>query len=323
VTRSRRHRLFVVAGSAAMLIVLYSAGRLLHDAFRRNAFVSDGRQDRPARVTDLGPLPPETRESSGLAVSRAHPGTFWTHNDSGDGARLYALDEGAALRATFEVSGARARDWESLDIGWCPSDLADADWCLYVADTGDNGEERSTVTLYVVEEPDPATAQATVPQVASVKLRYEGGPADVEAVAIDPDGVLALVTKGRSGEVWLYRVSSDEFVAAARSGETLVATARTRLPIDPNFVIGRWVTGASIDETGSILALRTYTEVYFFAWPFGVEPGPPEATCFLGPLEPIGEGIAFGPDRSVYLTSESPGARQGHLLEIECRGVRD
>ena len=318
-----RHRLLGVIGSAAILFVVYSTGRLLHDAFRRNAFVSEARQDRPVRVTDLGPLPPEAAESSGLAVSRAHLATFWTHNDSGDEPRLYALDDGAALRATIEVSGAGARDWESLDIGPCPRGEPGPEWCLYVGDTGDNAEERPTVTIYVVEEPDPAAGDATVPARAAVELRYEGGPSDVEALAIAPDGTVLLVTKGRSGRIELYRVSADAFAAAARSGETLVATDRRAVPIDPNFLIGRWVTGASVDDSGSFLAVRTYTEVYFFAWPFAAEPEPAGVSCFLGPLEPVGEAIAFGRDLRVYLASESPGGRQGHLLEIECRGVRD
>ena len=31
-------------------------------------------------------------ESSGVVVSRIHPGVLWTHNDSGDGPYLYATD---------------------------------------------------------------------------------------------------------------------------------------------------------------------------------------------------------------------------------------
>jgi len=320
---SRERWRFATLASVAVLVALFAGGRQLYDTVRRTSFVVGGEQDRPVRVTDLGMLPPETAESSGLAVSRIHPRTFWTHNDSGDRPRIYALDSGAVLRATYRVSGVRAQDWEALDIGPCPPGLGTGGSCLYIGDTGDNNERRPRVRIHVVEEPDPSRPEGEIPALATVELRYVGGSADVEALAVAPDGTVVLVTKGRSGEVWLYRLAPDELARAASSGETLLSTDRTRLPIEPSFMVGRWVTGASIDDGGTWLALRTYTEVYFYAWPVTEPAEEPRVTCFLGGLEPNGEAIAFSGDGRVYVTSESPGALAGHLLEIECRGVRD
>src|ERR1700741_1476633 len=57
----------------------------------------------PPRV--LGRLDaPAVNESSGLIASRTNPGLYWTHNDSGDGPNLYALDEYGAHRGTWRVS---------------------------------------------------------------------------------------------------------------------------------------------------------------------------------------------------------------------------
>lgn len=38
-------------------------------------------------------------ESSGLVASRTHDGVFWTHNDSGDAPRIFAIDRSGALLA--------------------------------------------------------------------------------------------------------------------------------------------------------------------------------------------------------------------------------
>ena len=42
-----------------------------------------------ADTVEMGRMPDELRESSGLGISRTRPGVFWTHNDSGDRPRLY------------------------------------------------------------------------------------------------------------------------------------------------------------------------------------------------------------------------------------------
>jgi hypothetical protein len=234
------------------------------------------------------------------------------------------MDSTAALIATVPVEEAEARDWEALDIGGCPAAVDAPPWCLYIADTGDNGRRRESVTVYVVAEPDPFAAVPAARALGAVRFAYDRGPLDSEALAVTPEGDLLIATKGRSGASWLYRVEAADVARASRSGETLTLTAPTRIPIQPDFALGRWLTGASLDADGTLLALRTYTEVYFYAWPVRlpgeqlVEAAP---VCFLGPLEPIGEAIAFSADDRIYLTSESPGVRTGHLLEIVCTGV--
>ena len=50
----------------------------------RTAYFERGRAYAPRVLEELGPLPPELREASGLAVSRTQPGVLWAHNDSGE-----------------------------------------------------------------------------------------------------------------------------------------------------------------------------------------------------------------------------------------------
>ena len=97
-----------------------------------------------ARVLEeLGVVPDELTESSGLAVSRTQPGVLWSHNDSGDGPNLYAIDPSGRLLAVFPVANAAAVDWEDMSSGPCPASLLaraplEGAACLYLADSGDN-----------------------------------------------------------------------------------------------------------------------------------------------------------------------------------------
>src|SRR2546427_279731 len=95
-------------------------------------------QDSLATIERVGTLrDPRLFEASGIAVSRAHPGVLWTHNDSGDSATVYAITLAGNLLATYRVPGATAVDWEDIALGPCPEH---AGRCLFIADTGDNGE---------------------------------------------------------------------------------------------------------------------------------------------------------------------------------------
>lgn len=323
-------------GGALLLpaLVLGAAVAALPDrggAPRAGAEGSDGTRAAPAaqergpaapvRVVDLGPIPRQVRESSGLAVSRRHPGIFWTHNDSGDGPKLYALDATASLVGVVEVEGVDARDWEALDIGPCPGGAPTGGWCLYVADTGDNDRRRPSVAVYVVPEPDPRGGVRRVKAASAVRFRYQGGPFDVEALATSPAGDLVLVTKGREARISVFEIPAAEVARAGASGETLLLRSPVTLPVAPDLLSGRWVTGASFGPGGAVLALRTYTEVYFYRWPLSPTPAQAAPVCRLGRLEPSGEAIALSQEGRIYLTSETLPGRTGHLLEIECAGI--
>ena len=75
-------------------------------------------------------------EASGIAASRANANVLWTHNDSGDSARVFAMTSAGTNLGTYSISGASAADWEDIAIG--PGPLAGQQY-LYIADIGDNG----------------------------------------------------------------------------------------------------------------------------------------------------------------------------------------
>lgn len=111
------------------------------------------------RLPDLAAAAVSSSEFSGLGASRVHRGVYWTHNDSGDDARLFAFDEdGNELRPAgtdagdfegFVLADARNIDWEDLCL------VGDSIW---VADMGNNFNTRTNLGLYELPEPDPRSS---------------------------------------------------------------------------------------------------------------------------------------------------------------------
>lgn len=265
---------------------------------------------RPQSFETIGALRPPITESSGVAVSRRHPGVLWTHNDSGDGPFLYAVSTDGALLARFEVVNASAVDWEDIALGPCPrSD----DPCLYVGDTGDNLHVRKSVHLYVIPEPSTWTTgglRERVLAVRDIRLRYQDGPQDVEALAVTPQGAVLLATKGRSGPIRLYRVMRDQLEA-----DSLRLAPWVTLDAALQRSMGRQVTGAAVSPDGTRLVIRTYGEILFFT--LEREGATPMGGCWLGGWEQ-GEAVDFLDDSTLVLTSESVFGRHGRISRVRC-----
>jgi hypothetical protein len=258
---------------------------------------------------------PRLKESSGVAVSRAHRGVIWTHNDSGDGPYVYASDTAGADFGALRVTGAMALDWEAMALGPCPADPGD---CLYFADTGDNYEQRPWVTVYAIPEPAPPAGPADTTRAtaaaAALHLTYPGGPADVEAVYVGRDGGLYFVTKGRTDGVRLYRVGRTAWGARAVAPAEFVQ----RLPITPDNRVGRSVTGAALSEDGTRAVIRTYSEVYLFAVAPDGRLAPHPTVCWLGGLESQGEAVDFLDAATLVLTTEAGRGVTGLIHIVRC-----
>ena len=165
--------------------------------FAAKSPLTTGASAVPGAVLDRVLTDPRIGESSGLAVSRRHEGVLWTHNDSGDAARLYAIGPDGPTLATVTLAGVRPRDWEAL----ASSVDSDGTPVLWVADIGDNlGARINGVIVHRIEEPMDLADVEVEPM--SYRLRYPGAPVDAESVLVDPsDGRLLVVTKTPVGGV--------------------------------------------------------------------------------------------------------------------------
>jgi hypothetical protein len=291
------------------------------------AHLENGKEFAARVVEEVGSVPEELRESSGVVVSRTQPGVLWSHNDSGDGPNLYAIDLSGKLLAQIGVVNAMARDWEDISSGPCPGggetkEPPQPSACLYVADIGDNNQVRREVTIYIVAEPKVPRSDTSPPVTArSFNFRYAEGPIDAEAIAVRPNGDITIVSKGRNGKIDFFIISADIVRRALASGETITARYYGNTGILPEDRIGRLATAAAVSPDGMTLAVRTYYEVYFFG--LVNERGENrwrslERPCSLGDVEPQGEAIDYLDAQTLLLTSERARGRAGAIHRVKC-----
>jgi len=179
----------------------------------------------------------ELTESSGLAASIHTKGHFWTHNDSGDRARLFAFDLAGKKTGGCEIQGAMANDFEDMSVYPMANQSR-----LVVADTGDNLAKRVSVPLLFFDEPDP-TKQTTIRDFGILNVSYPDGPQDCEAMAVDTRrNCILLVTKSQLGFANVYlidlSIASEDFPWKKRVTSTHVCRLSipmvTGIDVDPN-----------------------------------------------------------------------------------------
>lgn len=251
-------------------------------------------------------LPAILRETSGVAWSRSHPGVLFSHNDSGDEARIFALDVDGRLLGEIPLARARNRDWEDLATADCAEGS-----CIYLADTGDNGETRNRIFLYRVTE--PATLDGSRAVAEAFPMALPDGPRDIEAMIVLPGEQIFFISKGRRHAATLYRYPPPLRPGVTVTLEAVQSLSEGSLPIQSQ------VTGADVVGDGSIVAVRTYRSLMFFEFE-GSHLVPVEGwTVSLSTLdEPQGEGVAVGADGRIVLTSEGLLGRSATLRVLQC-----
>lgn len=194
----------------------------------------------------VGNLATELTETSGLGASRVHDDVVWAHNDSGNGARLYAIDLTGALVADMALTGATNRDQEDLAVAPC-GDRS----CVYLGDIGDNGARYPDVVIYRVPEPS-LDAGATDP-VEAIRLTYPDGARDAEALLVDTDETVWVLSK----EPGVSRVYSAPFGGGDTELTFRGELDLTSLPAGDRELL----TGADFDASTGRVLLRTYTAI--------------------------------------------------------------
>ena len=256
--------------------------------------------------TKLADLEDQTiTESSGLVASRTSPGTYWTHNDAGNGPLLYSFDSEGRSRGVWRVTGATNFDWEDLSTGPGPKPGTNY---LYI---GDNDGNRPEIVIYRVPEPvipngNPVSTSerpnATEPAEA-IRLRYPDGSHDSEALLVHPrTGRIYLIVKEKSTKPGIYAADaptvSGAVVTLARIGEVDLSGRSEGL-----------INGGAISPDGQRAALSDYKQGYEFVLPDANAPfdsiwKQPMRTVDLGKRK-HGETICYRLDgKALLATSE-------------------
>lgn len=219
-----RHRRLLIPGLLIALLIVVVVASL---ADKADAAVDDA---PVSRMDD-----PRITESSGLAVSRAHDDLVYTVNDSGNASIVFAVQISTGQTVGTATPGVELVDAEALSI--------DRSGTLWIADTGDNDEERTDVALYAMPEFGPSDVSASVERYP---LTFPDGPRDVEALVVHPrTDDKFLLTKGLLGGD-VYAVPQK--LAADRPNELTL--------VDAN--IPGVITDAAFTPDGAYVVARDY-----------------------------------------------------------------
>ena len=257
-------------------------------------------------------------ESSGLTASRATPGAYWTHNDSGDGPFIYSFDTRGDSVGIFRVTGAEAVDWEDMASG--PGPQANKSY-LYLGDIGDNNEARAEVVVYRVAEPALTAASrkltkarpgSTEPAEA-IRLKYPDGKHDAEALLVHPTtGNIYIINKVPIANPVVYEATAP---FTAGKSITMKRLGEIRVPS----IFGGVITGGSISPDGRRVALVDYFQGYEIVMPASSKDfndiWKQKMTGFDLGKRKQGESITYRLDGNALLaTSEG---KQSPLIQVE------
>jgi len=227
---------------------------------------------------------PRLVEISGITWSRAHPGVYWLHNDSGRGPYLYAVD-GTTCRtlARIRIGNIGARDIEAIATGTDPQGRP----VLWVGDIGDNRDSWPSVRLHAVVEP----ARLVDQQVDAVTYRftYADIPHNAEGIIAEPDRAKVWVVSKQlaAGTVWQVPLSTARVTRAVAVGD-----------------VGGLMTDAAMSRDGAHYVIRDYLRAYLYDAPVSAS-SLARPTRIELPFEPQGEAVTFAPDdRALLVASE-------------------
>ena len=236
-------------------------------------------------------------ELSGLAASNLRPNILWAINDGGDGAKLYALDTNGDHLGTVRIINAVNHDWEDM-----ASFVHDGTAYLLIADVGDNFSQREFCKIYVVKEPavDPSKNgfNKTATIAWQIRFRYEDGPRDCEAVAVDTLNRRILLVSKRNVPVVLYELPLKPAQAGVdHISRRLTSIFNLTLP-----------TGMDLSPNQSAAVILNYRRSYFFKrrdgelWQRALGRAP-QAVEF--PSLKQQEAVCFSSDgKAIYIASE-------------------
>ncbi|MGW6712712.1 WD40 repeat domain-containing protein [Streptomyces globisporus] len=270
------------AALAAALLLFAGAGPAVAD---------DGRPDRDFTIED-----PRITESSGLAASRAHPGVYWTHNDSDDGPYVFAVDSrtGKTL-ATITMRGVgEPRDVEGVSIG--------PDGHIYVGDIGDN-LDGSWSHVWIYRFPEPKELRDATVDAVQYDVKYADGARNAEALMVHP----------KTGRVYIASKNEDGGGLYEGPAKLTAGAVNTFRRVDEV----PWVTDGAFSPDGKRLVLRSY----FSAREYAFENGRlGEDRSVAAPFQRQAESVTYTADGSALMFGSEGAGSEVVRVEVEGGG---
>ena len=194
----------------------------------------------------------DLNEASGIAASKCQQDVYWSHNDSGDDAFVFAIAGNGKHLGTWKVTGASNRDWEDIASYKDPNGKC----YVLIGDTGNNELERGEMAIYRIEEPtiDEVSARSSrreslaTAAASSLIFNYPDAKHDAETLLVNSQsGDIYVLTKSKSQPSQVFKLK-PEF---GEQRQTAVSIAQITVPAVPNGLL----TGGDISVDGKRVVL--------------------------------------------------------------------
>lgn len=229
-------------------------------------------------------------EVSGITASMTNPGLFWAHNDSGNSAVVYLVDEDLKVRLSCKLKGVKNRDWEDIAIGQGPDKTKRY---VYVGDIGDNNAKYELKYIYRFEEPvlGNQDGEILISDFDTITFKLEDGKKDTETLMAHPKtGNIYIVSK-REKPVFVYELKYP-FSREIQTAEKILSLPLTQ------------IVAGGFSPDGNEILLKNYDNIYY--WNLAGKPlaeGLKRSPAVINYTEePQGEAIAFNLDGSGFYT---------------------
>jgi len=233
----------------------------------------------------------ELNEISGIASSSIKKKSFWTHNDSGDSARIFCINNKGKLKGTVNFNE-QLHDAEDIAVG---IGMEKGSY-VYLADIGDNLKWRGKTFIYIFKETDliKSIGKHHTDNYKKTKLEYEDGMFNAEAILIDKiDSLLYIVTKDKQSTNLYFAKIRDLFNRDKVVLNKMAVLACTN------------ITAGDISKNGDEILLKNYDSVFYWKRIKGepiYETLQRPSTIIPYIKESQGEAICFANDNTGFYT---------------------
>ena len=248
-------------------------------------------------------------EISGIAASINNPTLLWAHNDKGNDAEVFLLDENLNIKLTCKIKGIKNRDWEDIATGPGPDPNKNY---LYIGDIGDNDAQYQFKYIYRIEEPtwkEGQEATVTITSFDVITFQLPDKRKDTEALLINPATKDLYVISKREKPVYVY-----ELKYPYSEKDTLTASKLSALPFS-------LIVAGDFSADGSEILIKNYKSIYYWKAPSQksvVDIFTEPATELPYEAEPQGEAITWARDgKGFYTLSEKISGKKSYLYYYE------
>lgn len=245
-------------------------------------------------------IPDSVIETSGLLA--VTPNKIYTHNDSGDQPRIYAIDTTGVLLRTIWIGQASAIDYEDI--------TRDPTGNVYIGDFGNNLNLRTDLRIYKITDPELLPGDTATAEVISFNYPDQQlFPPPLSESNFDCESLI------------YYR---DSLYLFSKNRGVSPYSRIYRLPVQPgnytavlvdSLYTGKWITAACINATQTALVLLSEKQLWIYK---GFSNGDfSNATGTRLEMDSTQkEGITFVNDTVVYISDEQFLGLGGHLYSL-------